>query len=90
MRGPAFFSLHNAFEELYTELFTAADKIAERIRAEGTLVPGGLSHLANMAGIDELAEEVVPPLTEAFEKLLKDLKAASEPARHDDRPDSGP
>lgn len=57
VRGPGFFALHTAFEEQYTELFTAVDEIAERIRALGALAPGGLSNLAKMAGMTELAED---------------------------------
>jgi starvation-inducible DNA-binding protein len=37
VRGPSFFSLHNAFEAQYNELFTAVDEVAERIRAKGAL-----------------------------------------------------
>lgn len=85
VRGPSFFSLHNAFEEQYNELFAAVDELAERIRAKGGLAPGGLSNLAKMAGIKELpedssAETMVKHLVEANEKLLKDLKVASERA----------
>jgi len=81
VRGPAFFSLHDAFEEQYNELFSAVDELAERIRAKGGLAPGGLSKLAEMAGIKELpedstAEEMVGHLANANEKLLNDLKAA--------------
>ena len=57
VRGPGFFALHTAFEEQYTELFTAVDEIAERIRALGALAPGGLGNLAAMAGISEIAED---------------------------------
>lgn len=85
VKGPSFFSLHTAFEEQYNELFAAVDEIAERIRAKGALAPGGLSNLAEMAGIPELAEdasarEMVSHLLEANEKLLKDLKAARDAA----------
>lgn len=85
VRGPSFFSLHNAFEEQYNELFGAVDELAERIRAIGGLAPGGLAKLAKMAEIHELAEdasaqEMVAHLAEANEKLLKDLKSASKHA----------
>ncbi|MGK0310373.1 MAG: starvation-inducible DNA-binding protein [Lentimonas sp.] len=81
VRGPSFFSLHQAFEVQYSELFQAVDEIAERIRAKDSLAPGGLSKLAKMAGIKELAEdasakEMVKHLIDANEKLLGDLKAA--------------
>ena len=85
VRGPSFFSLHNAFEAQYNELFSAVDELAERIRAKGGLAPGGLANLAKMAGIEELAEdstaeEMVHHLATAHEKLLKDFKAASKRA----------
>ncbi|NNJ70501.1 MAG: DNA starvation/stationary phase protection protein [Kiritimatiellales bacterium] len=81
VRGPSFFSLHTAFELQYTELFTAVDEIAERIRALGALAPGGLSNLAEMAGITEIeedasAQEMVNHLVKAHEKLLADLATA--------------
>ena len=81
VRGPSFFSLHTAFEEQYNELFLAVDEISERIRAKGAFAPGGLSNLAKMAGIEEIAEDssaqdMVRHLVSAHEKLLQDLKAA--------------
>ena len=81
VRGPSFFSLHTAFEEQYNELFIAVDEISERIRAKGSLAPGGLSRLAEMAGIEEIEEDssatdMVRHLVRANEKLLIDLKAA--------------
>ncbi|HEY5621702.1 MAG TPA: Dps family protein [Pontiella sp.] len=81
VRGSSFFSLHTAFELQYTELFTAVDVIAERIRALGALAPGGLSKLAEMSGIHEIREdasahEMVLHLVKANEKLLADLASA--------------
>ena len=85
VRGPSFFSLHTAFEEQYNELFLAVDEIAERVRAKGALAPGGLSNLAQLAGIDEIAEDasaqdMVRHLIKANEKLLADLKTARDRA----------
>jgi starvation-inducible DNA-binding protein len=85
VRGPAFFSLHTAFEGLYTELFTAVDEIAERIRALGALAPGGLGNLAKMAGTKEIAEdssstEMVEHLVALNHKLVTDLKNARDAA----------
>ncbi|MFG0335908.1 Dps family protein [Roseimaritima sediminicola] len=85
VRGKSFFSLHDAFESQYTELFSAVDEIAERIRAIGGLAPGGLSSLAEMAGIKELpedasADEMVEHLLEDHKKVLKDLAVAREKA----------
>ncbi|MCL4163005.1 UNVERIFIED_CONTAM: hypothetical protein GTU68_061752 [Idotea baltica] len=85
VRGTSFFSLHQAFEVQYTELFTAVDEIAERIRAIGALAPGGLTNLAKIAEIKEIKEdatatEMVKHLVEANEKILTDLKKAREHA----------
>jgi starvation-inducible DNA-binding protein len=81
VRGASFFSLHTAFEQQYTELFAAVDVIAERIRALGELAPGGLGQLAQIAGMEEIAEdstanEMVVHLSEANAELLKDLVKA--------------
>lgn len=81
VRGPGFFALHTAFEEQYTELFTAIDEIAERVRALGSLAPGGLGNLSKMAGFDELkedasAEEMVKHLAATNRKLVSDLAKA--------------
>ncbi|MCL4168674.1 UNVERIFIED_CONTAM: hypothetical protein GTU68_066192, partial [Idotea baltica] len=75
VRGPGFFALHTAFEEQYTELFTAVDEIAERIRALGALAPGGLSSLSRLAGISEIeesasAEAMVTHLLTIHKKLV--------------------
>lgn len=93
VRGPAFFSLHNAFEEHYTELFTAVDEVAERIRAIGAFAPGGLGNLAAMAGIKEIAEDasaeaMVSHLVEANGKLLNDLRSARDIAAETDDSES--
>ncbi len=81
VRGPSFFSLHNAFEEQYTELFGAIDEIAERIRALGSLAPGGLGNLAKMAGIKEISEtasakEMVKHIADINRKLVRSLGEA--------------
>lgn len=81
VRGPAFFSLHTAFEEQYTELFPAIDEIAERIRALGALAPGGLGNLARMAGLPEIEEDsssdaMVKHLVQLHERLVKNLGRA--------------
>ncbi|MCB1091726.1 MAG: DNA starvation/stationary phase protection protein, partial [Verrucomicrobiae bacterium] len=81
VRGPGFFALHAAFEMQYTELFTAVDEIAERIRALGALAPGGLGNLAQMAGVKEIAEDasaeaMVQHLVDVNEKLVTTLAKA--------------
>jgi len=83
VRGPSFFSLHAAFELQYNELFVAVDELAERVRAIGSLAPGGLFNLSQMAGMDELAEDssakvMVEHLVNCNEKTLEDLKTAQQ------------
>lgn len=85
VRGHSFFSLHNAFEEQYTELFEAVDEIAERIRALGALAPGGLGNLAKMAGIKEIeentaADAMVEHLVQVNKKLVSNLEKARDAA----------
>ena len=43
VKGPMFTTLHTLFETQYTELATAVDEIAERIRALGAMAPGTTS-----------------------------------------------
>lgn len=81
VRGNSFFSLHQAFEEQYTELFVAVDEIAERIRAKDAFAPGGLANLAQMSGIPEIKEDadattMVKHLLDANKKTLDDLRTA--------------
>lgn len=65
--GPSFLTLHNLFEEQYTDLATAVDEIAERIRALGEKAPG--SYMA-FAKLTEIAEEVDAP---DAEKMIHNL-----------------
>jgi starvation-inducible DNA-binding protein len=81
VEGPSFFALHAAFEEQYTELFTAVDDIAERIRALGAYSPGGLANLAKLSGMKELkenakADDMVKHLATLHHKLIKDAATA--------------
>ena len=85
VRGTSFFSLHNAFEEQYTELFSAVDEVAERVRALGALAPGGLGNLAKMAGMKEIVEDasakdMVEHLSAANKALVADLVKARDAA----------
>ena len=81
VRGPGFFTLHAAFEVQYTELFTAIDEIAERIRALGSFAPGGISRLSIMAGFEQIAEnasadDMVAHLSKHNRKLVANLSKA--------------
>ncbi|MDZ7788620.1 MAG: Dps family protein [Halofilum sp. (in: g-proteobacteria)] len=74
--GPQFRELHLMFEEHYTELATAVDDIAERIRTLGVAAPGtykafaGLSSIKQEEGIPD-AGEMVALLTKGHEQVVK-------------------
>lgn len=51
--GSQFNTLHTMFEDQYTELATAVDDIAERIRALGLPAPGSYSEFNKLTSIDE-------------------------------------
>ena len=57
--GPMFHTLHLMFEEQYTELAIAVDRLAERIRALGFAAPGSYSAYDRLSLI-EIAENVLP------------------------------
>jgi starvation-inducible DNA-binding protein len=85
VEGPGFFALHTAFEEQYTELFTAVDDIAERIRALNAYAPGGLANLSDISEMKEIAEgasasEMVEHLANLHRKLVKDASVARDTA----------
>jgi len=65
-----FSSLHQLFEEQYSELAVAIDDIAERIRALGHVAPGSLSEFAKLS---DIKDETSAPCAEAMlDQLLKD------------------
>ena len=66
--GPLFSSLHLMFEEHYTELATAVDEIAERIRALDVYAPGSYSAFQELTDIEE--ETSVPSAEEMIRQLV--------------------
>jgi starvation-inducible DNA-binding protein len=70
--GPMFNTLHQMFEDQYTELAAAVDVIAERIRALGLPAPGSYKAYAALTDIEE--EEGVP----SAEEMLRSLVAGQE------------
>ncbi len=89
VEGPAFFSLHAAFQTQYEELFVAIDEIAERIRALGSYSPGGLKTLASLSSISELPIEKIPAkdyvahLIECHETVIASVAKARDLAEDD-------
>lgn len=77
--GPQFNTLHTMFEQQYTELATAVDEIAERIRALGVPAPGSYKQFAALTRIQE--EDGVPSATDMIAALAKDQEAVVRTAR---------
>jgi len=69
--GPMFNTLHLMFEQQYTEMATAVDEIAERIRALGHVAPGSYTAFEKLSKVKE-AGESVPPATTMIEELAAD------------------
>ena len=77
--GPMFNTLHLMFEQQYTELATAVDEIAERIRALGEFAPGSYSADAALTSIPEdnsipCAEDMIRNLVEAQETIARQAR----------------
>jgi starvation-inducible DNA-binding protein len=77
--GPMFNTLHLMFMEQYTELWTALDAIAERIRALGFPAPFGGTAIASLSSIGESqgqpsALAMVRELMEGHEAVARTLR----------------
>jgi starvation-inducible DNA-binding protein len=68
--GPQFNTLHQMFETQYTELATAVDEIAERIRALDEFAPGSYSQFAELATVREA--DGVPDAATMIRELADD------------------
>ncbi len=77
--GPMFNTLHLMFETQYIELWTAADLIAERIRALDVVAPGSYSQFGKLTAIKE--ETGVPEWKPMVEQLVEGHETAARTAR---------
>ena len=77
--GPMFATLHTLFEQQYTELATAVDEIAERIRALGEYAPGSYSQFSQLSKIPEATE--IPKAEQMIRTLLTDQETLIRRAR---------
>jgi starvation-inducible DNA-binding protein len=78
--GPMFNTLHLMFEGQYTELATAVDEIAERIRALGHPAPGSYAQFTKLSKVKEetgtpAAEEMIKQLVEAHETVARTARS---------------
>lgn len=77
--GPMFQTLHELFEVQYTELATAIDEIAERIRALGEYAPGSFKQFSELSQIEE--ETGVPGSNDMIRQLVIGQEAVVRSAR---------
>jgi starvation-inducible DNA-binding protein len=81
VEGPLFNTLHLMFEDHYTEMATAVDELAERIRALGVKAPGSYTAYAELADVKEAiggesAEEMIRQLVLGQETVTRTARAA--------------
>ncbi|PPR08799.1 MAG: DNA protection during starvation protein 2 [Proteobacteria bacterium] len=87
--GPSFKSLHDLFEVQYTELATAVDDIAERIRALDAYAPGSFSEFLKLTTLNEAkagitAEEMLEDMIDSQTALIVSLNDALSSAQDDE------
>ncbi|GAE36241.1 Dps family protein [Halalkalibacter akibai] len=85
VKGPAFFTLHAKFEELYTEASTHIDELAERLLALKGHPVATMREFLETASIQEAsgdqdAEAMVAELVKDFDTLIDELKEGMEAA----------
>jgi len=77
--GPQFRDLHLMFEEHYTELATAVDDIAERIRSLDVFAPGTYKEFGKLSSVKEVdgiptSKEMVDILTKGHETIVQSCR----------------
>ncbi len=77
------------FEEHYTELATAVDEIAERIRTLGFTAPGTYKAFAKLSSIEEVedipeARSMVEILTKSHERVVTTCREVLKTAQNAD------
>ena len=80
VKGPMFQTLHLMFEQQYTELATAVDDIAERIRSLGERAPGSYTEFSKLTSIKE--EEGAPKAKDMIANLVTAHETLIRTARH--------
>jgi starvation-inducible DNA-binding protein len=81
VEGPNFGSLHVLFMDQYTEMWTAIDDVAERIRALGSYAPQGYGAFGRLSAIgdgtaDQASEAMLAELIADHETLIAGARAA--------------
>ncbi|MEM7466763.1 MAG: Dps family protein [Pseudomonadota bacterium] len=87
--GAQFRELHLMFEEHYTELATAVDEIAERIRTLDVAAPGTYKEFVQLSSIDEVegvptSADMVDLLTKGHEQVVRTSREVLKVAQQGD------
>jgi starvation-inducible DNA-binding protein len=78
--GPMFNTLHQMFMVQYTELWTAVDPIAERIRSLGHAAPGSYAQFSKLASVPDAPTDS-PKALEMVRILVDGHEAVARTAR---------
>lgn len=82
--GPMFYGVHKLTEEQYRDMAESIDEIAERIRALGYLAPTKLSHLIQIADVQEVSDVnstlMVEMLAKDHQRVATSLREAVQKA----------
>lgn len=89
VEGINFHSLHGLFEEQYTDMWQAADVLAERIRALGAYAPWNFSQMTANSNLDHTAQnmsadKMIQVLYIDHGKTVEDIKSAISTAQETD------
>lgn len=79
VEGPMFNTLHQMFMVQYTELWTALDLVAERIRSLGSYAPGSYKKYSQLSSIPEAEENI--PAKAMIKQLLEGHEAVAKTIR---------
>lgn len=79
VQGPHFQQLHLQFMEQYTEMWTAVDELAERIRALGHFAPSSYAEMAKLSEVKEETgnpdwQQMVQTLAQGHEQVAKSAR----------------
>ena len=79
--GPMFQTLHLMFEQQYTELSTAVDSIAERIRSLGVYAPATYREFSKLTSVGEpegvpSSREMISQLVDGHETVIRTARSA--------------
>lgn len=72
VEGPDFHQYHGLFADIYEEVYSSVDVIAERVRTLGAYTPGSFSRYSELSQIEDQIE--IPNAQSMIQKLLSDIQ----------------